>query len=183
MINFWGDFTFFLFSLPTLPGCPRAPRSLWGAFFIFGVFLEKWSMVIENDCARPFLSSHRARGRARTPRPKGAARPAVFVGTWAKSSKGGVRPQHFSKPGSNERDVPRRFKWRRCVSGERRFDERLPGGPTADAVVDVQAGAGGESRASQPELGRTPQRLIADRLLSANLCGNLHSPDYSRERL
>ena len=107
MINFWGDFTFFLFSLPTLPGCPRAPRSLWGAFFIFGVFLEKWSMVIENDCARPFLSFHRARGRARTPRPKGAARPAVFVGTWAKSSKGGVRPQHFSKPGSNDRDVPR----------------------------------------------------------------------------
>ena len=103
MINFWGDFTFFLFSLPTLPGCPRALRSLWGAFFIFGDSHEKWSMIIENDCARPFLSSRRARGRARTPRPKGAARPAVFA-CQAKSSKGGVRPQHFSvREGYKER--------------------------------------------------------------------------------
>ena len=31
---------------------------------------------------------------------------------------------------------------------------------TADAVVDVQAGAGGESRVSQPELGREPQRRM-----------------------
>ena len=159
MINFWGDFTFFLFSLPTLPGCPRALRSLWGAFFIFGDSHEKWSMIIENDCARPFLSSRRARGRARTPRPKGAARPAVFA-CQAKSSKGGVRPQHFSKPGSNERDVPRRSNGAGVCLVKEDSTKRLPGGPTADAVVDVQAGAGGESRASQPELGREPQRRM-----------------------
>ena len=128
MINFWGDFTFFLFPTTPLPGCLRAPRSLWGAFFIWSDSLGEWSLSTKNDCARPFLSSHRARGRARTPRPKGAARPAVFA-CQAKSSKGGVRPQHFSKPGSNERGVPRRFRWRRCVSKERRFDEKTSWGP------------------------------------------------------
>ena len=106
----WGDDQFLggLYFLPFLApyldaGCPRAPCSLWGAFFIWSDSHEKWSMVIENDCARPFLSFHRARGRARTPRPKGAVRPAVFA-CQAKSSKGGVRPQHFSvREGYKER--------------------------------------------------------------------------------
>ena len=93
--------------------------------------------------------------------PKGGGTASGLCRGLAKSSKGGVRPQHFSKPGSNDRTMPRRSNGAGvCLSNERRFDERLPGGPTADAVVDVQAGAGGESRASQPELGREPQRRM-----------------------
>ena len=104
MINFWGDFTFFLFSLPTRSsGCLRAPRSLWGAFFILGDSLGEWSIRTKKRLCTSISPSHRARGRARTPRPKGAARPAVFA-CQAKSSKGGVRPQHFSKkPGRKEK--------------------------------------------------------------------------------
>ena len=36
MINFWGDFTFFLFSLPPLPGCLSANTLPLRGFFYFG---------------------------------------------------------------------------------------------------------------------------------------------------
>ena len=103
MINFWGDFTFFLFSLPTLPGCPRAPRSLWGAFFIWRDSLGEWSVSLENDCARPFILAPAKRPRPYSP-PKGGGTASGLCRDLAKSSKGGVRPQHFSvREGYKER--------------------------------------------------------------------------------
>ena len=103
MINFWGDFTFFLFSLPTLPGCLRAPRSFWGAFFIWRDSLGEWSLRTKNDCARPFVLAPAKRPRPHSP-PKGGGTASGLCMGLAKSSKGGVRPQHFSKkPGRQEK--------------------------------------------------------------------------------
>lgn len=42
MINFWGDFTFFLFSLYPSPGCPLAKRPPFGGLFLF------WVIPLEN---------------------------------------------------------------------------------------------------------------------------------------
>ena len=105
MINFWGDFTFFLFSLPTRSsGCLRAPRSLWGAFFILGDSLGEWSIRTKKRlCTSVSFLSQSKRPRPYSP-PKGGGTASGLCMGLAKSSKGGVRPQHFSKkPGRQEK--------------------------------------------------------------------------------
>ena len=125
MINFWGDFTFFLFSFPSTAQPLAAKSSLPQGLFLFSAFFLENGHLAQKTIVYARFSLASQEAAPALPAQRGTKDASGLCMGLAKSSKGGVRPQHFSKPGSNERDVPRRSNGAGvCLSKERRFDEK-----------------------------------------------------------
>ena len=76
MINFWGDFTFYVFFREDALGALWLLRLAQGAFSFFAVLDDVAD--IKNDCARPF-SQAGGRARLSLPGQGGAAQPVICM--------------------------------------------------------------------------------------------------------
>ena len=104
MINFWGDFTFFLFSFPSSAQPLAAKSSLPQGLFLFSAFFLENGHLAQKTIVYARFSLASQEAAPALPAQRGTKDASGLCMGQAKSSKGGVRPQHFSvREGYKER--------------------------------------------------------------------------------